>query len=246
MTNPASHPVARSWALLFTEGVLIVASILLAFALDSWWDERKQRVEEAEILQGLKQEFLQNRDMLEETMAEHAENLRVLEQLVAASRDGHWDASTAALDVALAALIAPGTTDLGAGVLDALISSGRMELLTNRNLRARLAGWEGVWGEVRDDEEMARQFILDTVIPYLARWGVPLSGPIGTWPNQWPDAPRSLADDPAALERLLTDAEFASLLEARVGFKRHASGEYQAALDAVDRILAEIDASATD
>lgn len=35
---------------LFREGVVIVASILLAFAIDAWWDERKERVEEREIL----------------------------------------------------------------------------------------------------------------------------------------------------------------------------------------------------
>ena len=45
----------QSWGLLLTEMVLIVASILLAFALDSWWDERRDRVEEGEILQGLQE-----------------------------------------------------------------------------------------------------------------------------------------------------------------------------------------------
>ena len=36
----------------------------------------------------------------------------------------------------------------GNGVLDALISSGRIELLRNRELRARLAAWRGVIDEV--------------------------------------------------------------------------------------------------
>jgi hypothetical protein len=223
--------------------VLIVASILFAFALDSWWDQRRERVEEAEILQGLKEEFLHNRSKLEERIAQHGDNLRGLEVLVAASRRGYWDSAEFSVDRALAALISPPTTDLGAGVLDALISSGRMELLTNRKLRVRLAAWEGVFEEVRDDEVMSRQFVFATVLPYLIRWGVPLSGPMSTWPDQWSGSFRSVADDPEALARLLSDPEFASLLETRYGFKRHASGEYRAAIEAVDGILAEIDAT---
>jgi hypothetical protein len=64
MLEQTSLPVARRRGFLLTEAVLIVASILLAFTLDSWWDERKERVEETEILQGLQEEFLQNRATL--------------------------------------------------------------------------------------------------------------------------------------------------------------------------------------
>jgi 3-deoxy-D-arabino-heptulosonate 7-phosphate (DAHP) synthase len=45
------------------------------------------------------------------------------------------------------------------------------------------------------------------------------------------------------LGRLLNDSRFSVLLEAHVGFKMHTTGEYQVALDAIDAILAEIDAS---
>jgi hypothetical protein len=41
MLEQRSHPTTRRWGFLLTEMVLIVASILFAFALDSWWDERK-------------------------------------------------------------------------------------------------------------------------------------------------------------------------------------------------------------
>ena len=32
----------REWKRLLVEGVVIVVSILLAFAIDAWWDERQQ------------------------------------------------------------------------------------------------------------------------------------------------------------------------------------------------------------
>jgi len=246
MLEQRSHPTIKRWGILLTEMILIVASILFAFALDSWWDERKERVEETKVLHGLKEEFLLNRSMLEQRIATHSSDLLAIEELLAAVLRGYWDSTEIEVDQALAALIAPPTTDLGNGVLNALIGAGRIELLTNRSLRARLAAWEGVFEEVRDDEIMARGFVLDVIIPYLIRQGVPMSGPISLWKDQSLNAPRSIVNNPEALTRLLTDPEFTVILELRVGFKMHATGEFQAALDAVGEILAEINKSLAD
>ncbi len=40
------------WLRVFVEGVVIVASILLAFGIQAWWEETQERVEEQEILGG--------------------------------------------------------------------------------------------------------------------------------------------------------------------------------------------------
>jgi len=42
---------------LTVEGMVIVVSILLAFALEAWWDARGQRQEETQILENLQVEF---------------------------------------------------------------------------------------------------------------------------------------------------------------------------------------------
>ena len=75
MLEQRLHPNLRRWGMLLSEMVLIVASILLAFALDSWWDERKDRAEEAEILHGLQQEFLLNRSLLQSRVDQHGSDL---------------------------------------------------------------------------------------------------------------------------------------------------------------------------
>lgn len=116
-----------------------------------------------------------------------------------------------------------------------------MELLGNRALRAKLAAWRGVMGEVSDDEIMNRDFVFERILPYYIAEGVPISGPMDTWWERRPIEPRHVADDPAVVERLLADPRFQSMLEARLGFRHHTTGEYEAALEAVDAILAEID-----
>jgi hypothetical protein len=54
---------------------------------------------------------------------------------------------------------------------------------------------------------------------------------------------RSLNGDPDARIRFLSDPRFMTLLEVRIGYKSHITGEYQVALDAVNRILEQIEAS---
>ena len=41
-----------------TEALVITAGILLAFALDAWWDQRQERANEQELLTALSAEFV--------------------------------------------------------------------------------------------------------------------------------------------------------------------------------------------
>ena len=65
---------------MLVEALLIVVSILLAFGIDAWWEERRERIEEQEILLGLKQEFEQNQRAIENQVALHEDTLGSLEK----------------------------------------------------------------------------------------------------------------------------------------------------------------------
>jgi len=232
-------PIVR----MMLEAILIVASILLAFGIDAWWNERQERIEEAEILQGLKQEFDRNQTILEIQIALHSDALLAIEELLAASRRGFWESDAHSVDEALGLLISPPTTDIGSGVLDALVGAGRIQILSNKNLRSKLAAWKGVFGEVHDDEVMGRNFVMNRIINYLTKEGVPLGGAFNNTGTKWPTA---LADDADALSRLWADPEFRSILEVRYGFKSHTTLEYEVVMKAIAEILAEIERSLTE
>jgi hypothetical protein len=53
---------------LIAEGVVIVASILLAFGLDAWWDATQQSRETADLLAALDEEFALAAEELEGTL----------------------------------------------------------------------------------------------------------------------------------------------------------------------------------
>lgn len=229
-------PVVR----LVAEVLVIVASILLAFGIDAWWGERQERIEETEILQGLREEFDRSWTALEKQNAYHSSALLSFEALLAASHRGSWESKTQSIDEALGDLIGPPTTDLGSGVLDALVGAGKIQILSNQSLRTKLASWKGVFEEAHDDEVLGRNFVFDRVVPYLAKHGVPLSGAFDHTRKRWR---ASIADDADALSRLLADPEFHTILEVRYGFASHTTGEYESAMKAIAEILAEIERS---
>ena len=59
------------WLRVFVEGAVIVASILLAFALDAWWDRRGERVWERAQLEALHGEFTENHIDLSSALEVH-------------------------------------------------------------------------------------------------------------------------------------------------------------------------------
>jgi len=242
--NFVSQPSEKNTGRLIVEGIVIVLSILLAFAIDAWWDERQERIEEADILLGLQYEFVGNREELQRRITLHSEIMLAIKELLVAARQGYWDLKNLSVDEAIGRLVSPPTSDLGSGVLDAMISAGRIEVLSNRDLRVKLAAWSGVFGEVHDDEVMNRAIVFERIVPYMTRWGVPMSRSLNIFSEEdWPLETRSLTQDPEAMKRLLTDPEFETLLEARYGFLSHTTGEYQIALVEIDKILEQIDAS---
>jgi len=212
------------WTRISAEGVAVVASILLAFAIDAWWDERQIRVEEQQVLQGLEEEFISIREVLTRHLDFHLQDIQSLKKILMTIEDGPSDAAGSSVEAALMEMTSPVTTDLGNGTLDALLSSGRIDILTNRALRFRLAGWERVIGEVWDDQANNAKMVFEIYIPYFISENVT----------------KSIADDPDAIQQLLGDQEFRVLAEFRYDFKMHLTGEFESAIAAAEEILAEI------
>lgn len=59
------------WSRVAVEGSAIVASILLAFAIDAWWDDRKERASDIVHLQGVLEELESHQVLLAEAITSH-------------------------------------------------------------------------------------------------------------------------------------------------------------------------------
>ena len=239
MTGPQIIP----WKRTTVEALAVVASILLAFTIDAWWEERGLRIEEQQVLQGLREEFLSVRKVLSQHLSEHLEGVQILEDFLIATEVGNVKEGAPIVDVVLLELLSPVTSNLGSGTLAALLSSGRIEILTNRALRAKLAAWEGVMGEVWDDQALNAKAVFEIHIPYFLAENIPASAAMHRWYEEWPFPLRPPSDDPDMVSRLLSDEKLHAMVEMRYGYKRHTTDEFEIAVAAVNAILAEIDSS---
>lgn len=230
------------WKRLTLEAVAIVGSILLAFAIDAWWDEVQERQSEDELIQGLLEEYQGHRKSLDIGKEFHLQILRAVASLINASHQGVYKSGEFEVDGAIFILGIPPTTDLGSGVRDALVSSGQLELLSDKQLRYQLAEWESLMDELRDDEQIGRTIVLEFVAPYLTRHGVPNAYSGRFVKAAQADAPvhaghRKLAADDVAMKRLFSDPEFLSILELRYRFLTHTTSEFDAVIAEIDSIL---------
>ena len=74
-----------AWKRITAEGIAIVVSILLAFAIDAAWDESRERAQERRALRGLQEEFTENLRLLETNLDGHRSTLRATTALLALS-----------------------------------------------------------------------------------------------------------------------------------------------------------------
>ena len=232
------------WKRLAIEATAIVGSILLAFAIDAWWDDRQERQFEQETLIGLKAEYQDHKQDVERQNEFHLTSLRAIASLMASCRSGKYESVEFAIDVAFFYFVVPSTTDLGNGVRDALISAGRIEVLTDKQLRYELARWDSVLDELTDGQEFSRHFVRETIYPQLIRMGRPLSK---AYDNEnrspWPIPTQSISNDLDENIEFLTDPEFCGILDIRYGNMIHTADEFDDVILAIDSILARIDLS---
>jgi len=150
------------------EVTVIVVSILLAFSLDAWWQARQLDAEAGDLMHALQVEFEDAESELERVRLRH-------DQVVAAADDvlfqlrGEGSASAAVSAATLASLLLTPTTDPPRGTLDALLASGDLGLIRDEELRGRIADWPAALSDYQEEEQAARSFVLEELVPALGR-----------------------------------------------------------------------------
>ncbi len=149
--------------------MVIVASILLAFGIQAWWEESQERAEERDALERLDAEFLEVDSVLVEWRANHAAVVDACDVLLA--HTGPAGSAAALSDDSLAFLIGEvrlgWTIDPPLATLSALESSGQIAALRNQDVLTQLASWRALMDDLQDDEEGLRESVDRHLNPYL-------------------------------------------------------------------------------
>ncbi len=164
------------WKRLSVEAAAIVASILLAFAIDAWWEERLERRVEAGILDMLQKEFSANYDLLDE-MKERCTSFcraNIGSNQVYEMIDQALAASVATIEVSdsqLDDLVTAPTFEAETPVLDGLIQSGQLAIVQDKRISSTIATWDRFLRDSVDLQVRARQNIDRYLIPALIKRG---------------------------------------------------------------------------
>lgn len=126
------------WTRITVESTAIIVSILIAFAIDAWWEDRRERQEERRYLTSLRQELTTGLDRLANRERLHKENTEshadLINQIQAEDR-----ASDESLLYMFSLLSRPTNINLPRAVFDDLVSSGGTQLIRSDDIRIALA-----------------------------------------------------------------------------------------------------------
>ncbi len=147
-----------------------MVSILLAFAIQAWWEEVQERKRERSALAELRSEFTGNKDILVGTARAHRRSLRAMQAIVSAS-ESPLPTATSLDSLFGVAQITPHYNP-ATGARAATIGSGRISLIKNVELRNRVAGWDRVVSDLILDEQTRRDFVVHEIRPTLATFGI--------------------------------------------------------------------------
>ncbi len=221
------------WPRVFVEGVVIVGSILLAFGIEAWWEGRQDRLEEREKLVRVYDELDSDRQRLR---GFGSYQLRIASAaLDVANRMDTGSASVEVADTILAVLVGVPTFETLTPTLDGLRQSGRISIIRDREVRARIAAWERAVTNASEWELRARAFVDAQIIPALSQ-----RGDVGhVLQNARPGSEINLS----GVTALRIDLELKGLVSQRHANAAMASRGLDELATAVDSLMASIQAS---
>jgi len=134
-----SENQSMPWKRLSLEAAAIIASILLAFAIDAWWEDRQERVLEQQYLASLKADFQADIEELDEAIA-LAKSRGQLGRLIVSTIDkDRVEGNPNAFIWAVYSSYLLNFPSYTRATINDLLSTGNLQLLQNSNLKAAIA-----------------------------------------------------------------------------------------------------------
>jgi len=148
---------------------VIVLGVFIALAAESWWSQREDRRVEHEVLQDMLDEFDENVVILASDLAANDTALARMSFLDALGDPELQALSSEELIDRLGSSPVWQGFDPEMGTAQALVESGTVASITDRDLRLHLAKWSGLLEERRRFNLQAVSFQLDRLVPAIAR-----------------------------------------------------------------------------
>ncbi len=222
-----------NWYQAAAEVLLILIGLLIAVAVDSWWDERVERSEELDNLQSLKTDLISNRKTLEVVIQRTRKIIEKGKALHSDINSGILGSSSKEINQNIGNFYNIPSFYPTTGTYDEMIGEGNLQHIQNRNLRIMLTQYTKIFDEVKDYTSNQWTNWEFTQAPYLSEnYLITNMGWIGGYKPNMPFE--------ANMDALKTK-KFANLISLWMIMQHNLLITYEVAYDTGEEIIALID-----
>jgi hypothetical protein len=161
--------LSQKWPEYLIEAIVIVASILGAYALDNWNDDRKDREKERTLLINLKRDFQLRQNELLEFEEARKKTFSSLSDMYKAMANQDSPPDKSKLDTCLVYILNAMTFNDQFKMLDALFSTGMINDLKDEDLKQRLLIWPQQVEEMMEEQRSRLEIYFNYLYPLLLK-----------------------------------------------------------------------------
>lgn len=145
----------KTWKPRLVESTLIVFSILLAFGIDAWWQDRGYQKAEHSALVGIEQDFREYVDVLNISIERSERRLRFTDQLMEGLGPNAVQADSSLHQAAIVGFF--DLTTFRSGTLETLIGTTGLSILESDSLKNALV----LWGRQMENHSMVGEWAME-------------------------------------------------------------------------------------
>ena len=144
-------------------------SILLAFWIDAWWQNKLALKETDALISGLYSDFQTSQSHLEEWLAGNERTLRATTEFLDELRGTAINDELIVPHEWIVAAIGAPTYSPTDTSLRTAVATGKIELIEDSDLRNALAIWRQQLDDTQEDEVLIREIVINHLVPALSR-----------------------------------------------------------------------------
>lgn len=164
------------------EIILVMIGILLALQVNNWNTQRLNKIEETSILFQLREEYKGKLEELNQKVAIRNVMIDGSGKILENIYNENYDLPIDSLNIYLGQSYLTPTYDASNAVTEELLNSGKLYLISNKNLRKLVSEWNGQLDKLIEEEQFLVNSYLSSIDSYMSK-----TYPIGNLVNPFLD-----------------------------------------------------------
>lgn len=130
------HVRDQNWFAVFLDFLIVVVGVFIGIQVANWNEARADRIESADVLERLEQEFRAQLERIDFSLERHRDSVAAAARLIRGAEGRQFDEESLHRDIEIVTALAPQPGP--STTFQELVASGRLGLLANAELRAEL------------------------------------------------------------------------------------------------------------